>query len=247
MTSVNTFSADRTMSIPASRNLFANTVLEVLPRDTTMGCQYRSKWSSAERVASTTSHSPIWSTRSPAKQTRNTSAHTSWEGSHSMSCSKANSHYPPTPARQPTQVACPPEAVTTAVRITGRKARRIITSRYTRLSINPPPSGYCENPECGHDGDSKWHWSSKHKFYICDACKVFARDNDDELRVPQRHQRTKDLRANDLCQSTTASKWAWEESLRAFVCSPCSKFQKRNRRWPDRISGTDGRKWKSTK
>ena len=95
------------------------------------------------------------------------------------------------------------------------------SARIAGYADNPPPPGHRENPECGHDGDSKWHWSSKHKFYICNACKIFARDNDDELRVPQRHKRTESREglpcADDLCQSTTATKWAWEESLRALV------------------------------
>lgn len=53
------------------------------------------------------------------------------------------------------------------------------SARIAGYADNPPPPGHCENPECGHDGDIKWHWSSKHNFYICDACKVFARENND--------------------------------------------------------------------
>jgi hypothetical protein len=69
------------------------------------------------------------------------------------------------------------------------------SARIAGYADNPPPPVHCENPECGHDGDSKWHWSSKHKFYIYDACKVFARDNDDELRIPQRHENKGKARA----------------------------------------------------
>lgn len=46
---------------------------------------------------------------------------------------------------------------------------------------DPPPPGYCQNPECGHEGDSLWHWSVAHGFYLSDACKAYTRDNNEEL------------------------------------------------------------------
>jgi hypothetical protein len=41
-------------------------------------------------------------------------------------------------------------------------------------ATNPPPPGHCENPNCQQDGNSLWHWSTTHGFYLCDACKMYA-------------------------------------------------------------------------
>jgi hypothetical protein len=111
--------------------------------------------------------------------------------------------------------------------------------------LHPPP-GPCENPNCQQDGSSLWHWNSFHKFYLCDACSYHARDDSDELRIPQRHKRTAAKAgtpcASHMCGDTEACRWAWAASLNARVCNACSKFQKRNGYWPDRLSRRDKRK-----
>ncbi|THW50363.1 hypothetical protein D6C90_03603 [Aureobasidium pullulans] len=38
------------------------------------------------------------------------------------------------------------------------------------MAANPPPPGVCQNGLCGMDGNSNWHWSFAHGFYLCDAC-----------------------------------------------------------------------------
>ncbi|THW96576.1 hypothetical protein D6D18_05703, partial [Aureobasidium pullulans] len=38
------------------------------------------------------------------------------------------------------------------------------------MAANPPPPGVCQNGLCGMDGNSTWHWSFAHGFYLCDAC-----------------------------------------------------------------------------
>ncbi|CAD0050468.1 unnamed protein product [Aureobasidium pullulans] len=38
------------------------------------------------------------------------------------------------------------------------------------MAANHPPPGVCQNGLCGMDGNSTWHWSFAHGFYLCDAC-----------------------------------------------------------------------------
>jgi hypothetical protein len=111
---------------------------------------------------------------------------------------------------------------------------------------NPPPPGHCENLNYSQDGSSLWHWNFSHKFYLCEACSYHTRDNSDQPRLPRRHKRTAAKAgtpcANHMCGDTEAGRWAWVASLNARVCNACSKFQKRNGCWSNRLSGRDKRK-----
>ncbi|THZ12290.1 hypothetical protein D6C89_10829, partial [Aureobasidium pullulans] len=109
------------------------------------------------------------------------------------------------------------------------------TAKLAAFAENPPPPGVCQNDKCAMDGKSTWHWSFVH-----------ARENNDELRIPQRHKRASRKEglpcANNLCGVTAAQRWAWSIVKNGHVCNACSKWFQRLGVWPDRLSGKDLRK-----